>query len=152
MQRRWQEQIILETKAVEASAERYKREMLSAQKRRETASMPPARRLLMQWFKPLTLAIQEEQRKVRVGWLGWGGHGAGGVWWRVVGLRCSCLTRWWDWAAVARHAHTGHIGKEGSAHLGHVPRRLRQDWDCLGLQATAICTRLHCHRRCVLVL
>lgn len=29
--------------------------------------MPPARKLLMQWFKPMTQAIQEEQRKVWAG-------------------------------------------------------------------------------------
>ncbi|GAB4824179.1 hypothetical protein N2152v2_011225, partial [Parachlorella kessleri] len=63
MQKRWQEQIILETRTVEASAMRYKLEMQAAVNRKEAASMPPARRLLMQWFKPLALAIQEEQRK-----------------------------------------------------------------------------------------
>ncbi len=70
MQRRWQEQIILETRTVEASAMRYRLEVQSAVSRKEAASMPPARRLLMHWFKPLTLAIQEEQRKVRRG-RGW---------------------------------------------------------------------------------
>ena len=58
-------QVILETRAVEASAARYRKEMNQASRRQEAANMPPARRMLMQWFKPLTEAIQEEQRAVR---------------------------------------------------------------------------------------
>ena len=60
----WQRQIILETRAVEASAARYRKDMESAKSRGATASMPAARRMILEWFQPLTQSIREEQRAV----------------------------------------------------------------------------------------
>ena len=84
LQRDWQQQIILETRAVEASTARYRKDALSAIERGEAAAMPAARQLLIRWFKPLADAIREEQRKVG-GWVGgvggvcvWGGAGSAG--------------------------------------------------------------------------
>jgi hypothetical protein len=77
----WNRQIQLETQAVETARSRYLAESEKAALRGEVASMPPARALLLAWFKPLADAIWEEQVKVRVvgarvlgrvgAWAGW---------------------------------------------------------------------------------
>lgn len=58
----WKRQVVLETRAVEAAAARYRRDLASAIQRGEGANMPVARRLLLRWFPPLVEAIREEQR------------------------------------------------------------------------------------------
>ena len=67
LQKNWQRQITLETRAVDAAIARYRREAESAMKRGTGATLPPARKLLVQWFKPLAEAIQEEQYKIANG-------------------------------------------------------------------------------------
>ena len=59
----WRRQVVLETRAVEAAAARYRRDLASAVQRGEGANMPAARRLLLRWFPPLVEAIREEQRQ-----------------------------------------------------------------------------------------
>ena len=67
LQKNWQRQITLETRAVDAAIARYKREAEAAMKRGAAATLPPARKLLVNWFKPLAEAIQEEQYKIANG-------------------------------------------------------------------------------------
>jgi hypothetical protein len=64
VQQNWLRQVILETRAVEASAARYQKEIQSAIMRDQAAALPPARKLLLQWFGPLTEAIEAEQARV----------------------------------------------------------------------------------------
>ncbi len=67
LQKNWQRQITLETRAVDAAIARYRREAEAAMKRGAAATLPPARKLLVSWFKPLADAIQEEQYKIAHG-------------------------------------------------------------------------------------
>ena len=67
LKKNWIRQITLETRAVDAAIARYRREAESAMKRGTGATLPPARKLLVQWFKPLAEAIQEEQYKIANG-------------------------------------------------------------------------------------
>ncbi len=67
LQRNWQRQITLETRAVDAAIARYRREAESATKRGAAATLPPARKLLVSWFKPLAQAIEEEQLRIAQG-------------------------------------------------------------------------------------
>lgn len=67
LQKNWQRQITLETRAVDAAIARYRREAEAAMKRGAAATLPPARKLLVSWFKPLADAIQEEQYKIAQG-------------------------------------------------------------------------------------
>lgn len=61
----WRRQVVLETRAVEAAAARYRRDLAAAVQRGEGANLPASRRLLLRWYAPLVDAIKEEQRKVR---------------------------------------------------------------------------------------
>ena len=67
LQKNWQRQITLETRAVDAAIARYKREAESANRRGAAATLPPARKLLVGWFKPLAEAIKEEQYHIAHG-------------------------------------------------------------------------------------
>lgn len=70
LRRNWQRQVILETKALEATRARYQKEALSAISRGQAASaLPEARQMLLRWFAPLTAAIQREQQRVGL-WVG----------------------------------------------------------------------------------
>ena len=67
LQRNWQRQITLETRAVDAAIARYRREAEAATRRGAAATLPPARKLLVSWFKPLAQAIEQEQRRIARG-------------------------------------------------------------------------------------
>ncbi|KAL4857485.1 DNA-directed RNA polymerase 2B [Chlorella vulgaris] len=68
LRRNWQRQVILETKALEATRARYQKEALSAISRGQAASaLPEARQMLLRWFAPLTAAIQREQQRIILG-------------------------------------------------------------------------------------
>jgi DNA-directed RNA polymerase len=67
LQKNWQRQITLETRAVDAAIARYRREAEAATRRGAGATLPPARKLLVAWFKPLAQAIQEEQLRIAGG-------------------------------------------------------------------------------------
>ncbi|KAL6766761.1 hypothetical protein ACKKBG_A37250 [Auxenochlorella protothecoides x Auxenochlorella symbiontica] len=60
----WRRQVVLETRAVEAAAARYRRDLAAAVQRGEGANLPASRRLLLRWYAPLVDAIKEEQRKI----------------------------------------------------------------------------------------
>jgi hypothetical protein len=64
LRRNWQRQIILETKALDATRARYQKEQLSAIARGQAAALPEARQMLLRWFGPMTQAIQREQQRV----------------------------------------------------------------------------------------
>lgn len=64
LRRNWQRQIILETKALDATRARYQKEHLSAIARGQAAAMPEARQMLLKWFAPMTAAIQREQTRI----------------------------------------------------------------------------------------
>ena len=67
LQRNWQRQITLETRAVDAAIARYRREAEAATRRGAAATLPPARKLLVSWFKPLAQAIEQEQMRIASG-------------------------------------------------------------------------------------
>ncbi|PSC74843.1 DNA-directed RNA polymerase chloroplastic mitochondrial [Micractinium conductrix] len=64
LRRNWQRQVILETKAMEATRARYQKEQASMIARGAAAALPKARELLIRWFGPLTRAIMEEQKRI----------------------------------------------------------------------------------------
>lgn len=65
LRRNWQRQIILETKALEATRARYQKEALSAIARGQAAALPEARQMLLRWFGPMAAAVRREQHRVR---------------------------------------------------------------------------------------
>jgi hypothetical protein len=67
LQENWQRQVILETRAVDAAAARYRREVSVAVARGAGATLPAARELLVSWFQPLAEAIRQEQAHVARG-------------------------------------------------------------------------------------
>lgn len=67
LQKNWQRQLILETRAIDAAKARYRREAESAIKRDAGATLPAARKLLVGWFRPLEEAIRAEQYRVAKG-------------------------------------------------------------------------------------
>lgn len=73
LRRNWQRQVILETKALDATRARYQKEQLSAFARGQAASLPEARQMLLRWFGPVTAAIQKEQQRVRLSVALWRG-------------------------------------------------------------------------------
>ena len=76
---RLEDQIVLETEAIERGVQRYKRLAREAISRGDGASLKPAERLLLYWMPPLVEAIEYEQREVILGNAGLGRHIFGSV-------------------------------------------------------------------------
>lgn len=64
LKQNWQRQVLLETRAVDGAALRYQRDIKGTIRRGDAASLPAARLLVLQWFRPLTEAIREEQKSI----------------------------------------------------------------------------------------
>lgn len=62
---RWEEQIRNEVGTIQKSIERFESGLESMRDRQEHASLPAARRMMVQWYKPLVDALAEEQKAVR---------------------------------------------------------------------------------------
>lgn len=76
---RLEEQIELETKAIERGVHRYKRLAREAVERGDGAALKPAERLLLYWLPPLIEAIRHEQAECLLGRAGLGRHVYGSV-------------------------------------------------------------------------
>lgn len=76
---RLEDQIVLETEAIERGVQRYKRLAKEAVDRGDGASLKPAERLLLYWLPPLVEAIEYEKREVLEGKAGKGRHVFGSV-------------------------------------------------------------------------
>lgn len=61
------EQIALETRAIEEGVARYRKLATEAVRRGEGSSLKPAERLMLHWYRPLLAAVRTEMRAVRAG-------------------------------------------------------------------------------------
>lgn len=67
----------LEERAVEAAVARYRSFTQSALERGDINSLQPSQRLLLSWFFPVTMAIHQEQERIRRGELSYDGNVCG---------------------------------------------------------------------------
>ncbi|KAF0979842.1 hypothetical protein FDP41_000995 [Naegleria fowleri] len=54
----------LETRSMDIAKERYRKDLRSANKRNQGSSLPPAKKIMLEWYEPLTKLIKEKQDEV----------------------------------------------------------------------------------------
>ena len=54
----------LETRSMDIAKERYRKDLKSATNRNQGACLPPAKKILLEWYEPLTKLIREKQDEV----------------------------------------------------------------------------------------
>ncbi|KAL9650381.1 hypothetical protein ABK040_016448 [Willaertia magna] len=54
----------LETRSIEIAKERYRKDLISATRRKQGSNLPPAKKVLLEWYAPLTKKIKEIQETI----------------------------------------------------------------------------------------
>lgn len=101
-----EDQIRLETSAVEMGVRHYRRQVRDAIDRESGSSLKPAERLLLHWLDPLAAAIRQHKRSVRSGKAGDGSKVYGNVMGMISADRMAVATlRTVLSACMATHGH-----------------------------------------------